>query len=227
MAGAHCETTAVQVLVADESSIVRLGLRSMLASPGLEVVGEAATPVEAVERVKALAPDVVVLGLGRSGLGLDSVRALRSASPGTAIVVLTEDPTHLLALLNSSTNCLSKSVDRGDLLAAVEAAAEGRSLVDQPAVMKALAAAIQAEQRKGDGPNERVRVLTPREREVLALITQGYTNRRIAEHLSVSVGTVKVHVCNILTKLRVADRVQAAVWATQHGLAARQEEPGA
>ena len=218
-ASAHREARKIQVLVADENPIVRAGLCSMLHNSRTEVVGEAASGAKVAEQVEALAPDVVLLGLSEPGLGIDSVEVVREARPEAAVIVLSEDPGDLLALLHNSVNCLSRTVDREDLLAAVVAAAEGRSLVDQSTVVKAIAAATRAEWQKGASPGERAHRLTPRERQVLGLITQGCTNREIAERLSLSVGTVKVHVCNILTKLDVADRVQAAVWATQHGLA--------
>ena len=222
-AGAQREAHKIQVLVADENPIVREGLRSMLHNSPAEVVGEATSGAKVAEQVKALTPDVVLLGLSEPGLSIASVEVVKGARPEAAVVVLSEDSGDLLVLLHNSINCLSRTVDREDLLAAVVAAADGRSLADQSTVVKAIAAATRAERQKGASPGERAHRLTPRERQVLGLITQGCTNRQIVERLSLSVGTVKVHVCNILTKLDVADRVQAAVWATQHGLQVRHD----
>ena len=211
------EPRTIRVLIVEENSIVREGLRSMLGGSRVEVVGEARTGCEAVEQVKVLAPDVILLGLCMPGLDVASVKALRCATEA-AIVVFSENHEDLLALLHNSISYLSREINRGDLLAAVEAAAGGRSVLDCAAVTKALAAITRRQSagtaREADLP----RPLTAREREVLALVTRGRTNQEIAAALSLSIGTVKVHVGNILAKLQVTDRVQAAVWATQHGV---------
>jgi NarL family two-component system response regulator LiaR len=215
----HSARPAVRVLVADESTIMRAGVRSILTDACMSVVGEALSAAETIEQVVALAPELVVLGVQRDGLGYATVEAIRRTAPEVAIVVLSDDPGDLLALVHHSVSYLSRRASPEELLAAVEGALRGQSLVDRAAVAKAIEA--MAGEGKGTArPADRIRSLTPRERQVLALITQGRTNRQIAEALSLSIGTVKVHVCNILTKLGVCDRVQAAVWAVQNDLGA-------
>jgi NarL family two-component system response regulator LiaR len=212
----HTKRPAVRVLVADESTFMRAGVRSILSDAGMSIVGEALSAAETIEQVVALTPDLVIVGVHRDGLGYATVEAVRRTAPEVAIVVLSDDPGDLLALVHHSVSYLSRLASPEELLAAAEGALRGRSLVDRATVAKAI------ETMAGEGrdarPADRIRALTPRERQVLALITQGRTNRQIAEALSLSIGTVKVHVCNILTKLGVCDRVQAAVWAVQNDL---------
>ncbi len=212
-------TRTIRVLIAEDNPITREGLRSILTAAQITVVGDAASVAEALERVTALSPDVILFDMHLPNAdGLSALETIRQAAPGVAVVVLSEDPGYLLAVLHDQTSHVSKRVSPEDLLAAVEAAAQGRSLVDQAALV-AVIQALTRMNREGAGDEaEPVAVLTPREREVLRLVTRALSNREIAETLCLSVGTVKVHVCNILTKLGMSDRVQAAVWAMQHGL---------
>ncbi len=214
---------AIRMVIGEGNPILRAGLRSILAGTRIEVVGEAGTAAELLEAAQALSPAVVLLDMPLPGSeGLAALEAIREAAPQTALIVLSEDPGHLVAMLHSSVSILAKSISREELLAAVEAAAQGRALVDRAALLKAIEAVSRGGRDSRPFEDERVRLLTAREREVLGLLTRGFTNRRIAEALSIGVGTVKVHVCNILTKLGMDDRVQAAVWASHHGLGAEQ-----
>ncbi len=209
----------IRVLIAEDNPITREGLRSILTAAHITVVGEAASASEVLAQIAALSPDVVLLDLHMSNAeGLSALKTIRQAAPGVAVVVLSEDPGYLLAVLHDSTSYLSKKVTPEDLLAAVEAAAQGRSLVDQAALVKVIQALTRMNREGAGEEADPAAALTAREREVLRLVTRGLSNREIAETLRLSVGTVKVHVCNILTKLGMSDRVQAAVWAMQHGL---------
>jgi len=145
---------------------------------------------------------------------------MRRPDPQIGIVVLSmqgDQDLLLQALAHGATCYLAGQVSQEDLAAAIRAAAGGRSLVDREALLKAAGSLIALE--RNPAPcTDPLDTLTPREREVLALLTEGLSNSNIASALGVSVGTIKTHICNILSKLHMADRVQAAVWATRRGL---------
>ena len=210
---------SIRVVVADGDVAAREGLCDLLANSQVEVVGQARSIPEAVQQVRALRPDVVVLRFaGSAPDAMSAVNEIQRAAPGVAITLLCGDPAFLVTMLHRPVSFLARDISREDLLAAVEAASQGRTLVDRAALIEAIAALKPAAGAAGPHEAEVAPALTPREREVLSLLSGGRTNQAIAEELSLSVGTVKVHVCNILTKLGLTDRVQAAVWATQHGL---------
>jgi DNA-binding NarL/FixJ family response regulator len=208
----------VRVLLVDDHPIVREGLRAVLEEEGdLEVAGEAASGDEALARAGALAPDVVLMDLVMPGLpALEAIRRLRAASPAAQVLVLTtfvdERQVHG-ALEAGAIGYLLKDVARGDLVRAIRAAAAGRPwlhpeaqrLLVQRVVARPVVAAHDA--------------LTPRERDVLALVARGRSNKQIAAALHLSEGTVKGYVSTVLEKLGVDDRTQAALYAVKHGLA--------
>jgi NarL family two-component system response regulator LiaR len=206
----------IRVLIVDDHAVVREGLRTFLdLQDGIEVVGEAADGEEAVAEAERLQPDVVLVDLVMPRLdGVQAMRALRERVPGARAIVLTsflDDERLLPALRAGAAGYLLKSVQPQELARAVRAAVAGEALID-PAVAARMVAAL------ANGSEERADQLTAREREVLALIGRGYANKRIAAELGIAEKTVKTHVSNVLAKLGVADRTQAALYAARLGL---------
>ena len=209
---------AIRVLLADDHAVVREGLRTFLQlQDGIEVVGEAADGEEAVREAERLEPDVILMDLVMPRLdGVGAMRRIRAAVPGARVIVLTsfaDDDRLLPAIRAGAAGYLLKNVEPHELARAVRAAHDGQALLD-PSVAAKLVEAI-----AGPGAEPLHGDLTPREREVLALIAGGLSNKRIARELDVSEKTVKAHVGHVLAKLGVTDRTQAAVLAVRSGLA--------
>jgi NarL family two-component system response regulator LiaR len=206
----------IRVLIVDDHAVVREGLRTFLdLQDGIEVVGEAGDGEEALREAERLRPDVVLVDLVMPRLdGVETMRRLRERVPRARAIVLTsflEDERLLPAIRAGAAGYLLKNVQPQELARAVRTAAAGEALID-PAVAARLVEAL------GDGREDRADQLTPREREVLALIARGFANKRIAAELGVAEKTVKTHVSNVLAKLGVSDRTQAALYATRIGL---------
>jgi NarL family two-component system response regulator LiaR len=206
----------IRVLLVDDHAVVREGLRAFLElQDGIEVVGEAGDGSEGVAAAERLRPDVVLMDLVMPRLdGVGAMRELRRRLPGTRVIVLTSftDEEKLLpALQAGAAGYLLKNAEPAELARAVRAASAGEALLD-PAVAARLLDSIAD---PVDAPRE---ALTPREREVLALIGRGYANKRIALELGIAEKTVKTHVGHVLAKLGVADRTQAALHAARAGL---------
>jgi DNA-binding NarL/FixJ family response regulator len=209
-------STAIRVLVVDDHAVVREGLRTFLRlQHGIEVVGEAGDGVAAVEEARRLAPDVVLMDLVMPGVdGVEAMQRIRAERPKTRIVVLTSfgDEEKLLpAVRGGAAGYLLKSAEPREVVRAIRAAHAGEAVIDPKAASRLLDALAEDQ---GPAP-----ALTPREREVLALLARGLANKRIALELGLSEKTVKVHVGRILGKLGVADRTQAALYAVREGLA--------
>jgi NarL family two-component system response regulator LiaR len=208
---------AIRVLVADDHAVVREGLRTFLSlQDGIEVVGEAADGESAVREAEHLAPDVILMDLVMPRLdGVGAMRELRRRMPGCRVIVLTsyaQDDRLLPAIQAGAAGYLLKDAQPQEIARAVRAAHAGEALLD-PSVAARLVDAI------ADPPGARpAQRLTPREREVLALIARGMPNKRIARELGVSEKTVKTHVGHVLAKLGVTDRTQAALHAVREGL---------
>ena len=209
----------VRVLIADDHPMVRQGLRVFLElEPDLEVVGEACDGAEAAALTAQLLPDVVLLDLVMPGVdGLAALELLAEQGLADRALVVTsfgEYHSALPALRAGARGYISKDVDPAALATAVRAVAAGHVLLG-PQVAEALVAQAGSAGAAGlvgqAGPQ-----LTAREREVLELIAAGRSNREIARSLSLAEKTVKTHVSNILMKLGVADRTQAALWAVRH-----------
>jgi DNA-binding NarL/FixJ family response regulator len=209
----------LRILVADDHPIFRDGLRTALASEEMEVVGEAAAGAEAVEMAAALQPDVVLMDLQMpGGSGIDATRAISTAHAGVAILVLTmtADAEAVFGAIRAGAHgYLLKGADRDELLRAIRAVAEGEAIFGAEIAERLLGAFA------AGGPAPPLPSLTDREREVLGLVTEGFTNTAIARRLVVSPKTVRNHVSNILTKLQVADRDEAARVAREAGLRSR------
>lgn len=209
-------TERIRVLTVDDHPIVRQGLRAFLSTlAGLEVVGEAADGEEAVRKLRHLRPDVALLDLvmpGTDGLAvLEQVAAL--GLPTRLIVLTSFSDTDLVvpAVRAGAAGYLLKDAEPRTLEEAIRAVHRGEGLLHPGAAGAVMRAVAQP-------PSAPAPDLTPREREVLALLAQGFTNRFIARDLVVAEKTVKTHVSNILAKLGVADRTQAALYAVREGL---------
>jgi NarL family two-component system response regulator LiaR len=208
----------IRLLIVDDHAIVREGLRVLLEEEAdIELAGEAADGHEAVAAAERLRPDVILLDLLMPGLrGLDVIPRVLAAQPACRILVLTsfaEDQNVLAAMQAGAAGYLLKDMLRADLVRAIRQAADGVPVLHPEAQRKLvehLARPSAAEAPAAD--------LTEREREVLRLIAQGLSNRQIAGHLHITEGTVKGHVSNILSKLHLQDRTQAALYAVRHGL---------
>ncbi|WP_030908861.1 response regulator [Streptomyces sp. NRRL F-5126] len=205
----------IRVLLVDDHQVVRRGLRTFLEiQDDIEVVGEAGDGAEGVARTEELRPDVVLMDIKMPGTdGIDALRKLGGlANPAKVLIVtsFTEQRTVVPALRAGAAGYVYKDIDPEALADAIRSVHAGHVLL-QPEVAQALLA--QEDQGSGQG---RGTSLTEREREVLALIADGRSNREIARALVLSEKTVKTHVSNILMKLDLADRTQAALWAVRH-----------
>lgn len=203
----------ITLVVADDHPVVRDGLRGMFESaPDFAVLGEAADGVAAVELVARLDPDVVLMDLRMpGGGGVDAIAELTRRGARTRVLVLTTydtDTDTLPAIEAGATGYLLKDAPRDELFAAVRAAAEGRTVLS-PAVASRLVRRVRA---PGDEP------LSSREREVLALVAKGTSNRDIAKELFISEATVKTHLTHIYGKLGAKDRAAAVATAYGRGI---------
>jgi two-component system, NarL family, response regulator LiaR len=210
----------IRVLIADDHAVVRQGLRTFLElQEDIEVVGEAADGAAAVEAAVQLAPDVVLMDLVMPKLdGVAAIERLRERVPAARVLVLTsflDDDKMLPAVRAGAAGYLLKDVAPADLIHAIRTVDGGESQL-HPTV----AARVLRELSDGgrDDAGDRAAQLTAREREVLALIAQGRANKAIAFELGVAEKTVKTHVGNILGKLGLSDRTQAALYAVREGL---------
>ncbi|WP_129306458.1 response regulator transcription factor [Streptomyces sp. L2] len=209
----------ITLLIVDDHPVVRDGLRGMFESaPGFTVLGEAANGVEAVERATALGPDVVLMDLRMpGGSGVDAIRELTRRGARAKVLVLTTydtDSDTLPAIEAGATGYLLKDAPRDELFTAVRAAAEGRTVLS-PAVASRLVHAVRTPAGNGNEP------LSAREREVLALVARGTSNREIARELFISEATVKTHLTHLYAKLGVNDRAAAVAVAYDRGILGR------
>lgn len=214
-------TEKITLLITDDHLVVRQGLRAFLETQSdLEIVGEAASGEEAIALVQEHAPDVALMDLLMPGIGgIEATRQIKQLSPRTQIIILTsfhEDSQILPAIQAGALSYLLKDVKPVELIAAIRKAARGE-VVLHPFVATRLMQSLQTKPTTESGSVSTE--LSKRELEVLRLIAEGITNAEIAERLFISEKTVKSHVSNILSKLHLADRTQAAVYAWRNGLA--------
>ncbi|MER8073736.1 response regulator transcription factor [Streptomyces sp. NPDC094034] len=208
---------AVRVLLVDDHQVVRRGLRTFLEiQDDIEVVGEASDGAEGIARAEELRPDVVLMDIKMPGTdGIEALRTLRELdNPARVLIVtsFTEQRTVVPALRAGASGYVYKDIDPEALAGAIRSVHAGHVLL-QPEVAGALLAQDEPGSGQGRGTS-----LTEREREVLGLIADGRSNREIARALVLSEKTVKTHVSNILMKLDLSDRTQAALWAVRHGV---------
>jgi len=210
----------VRLLVADDHEMVRTGLRTILESDSrIRVVGEAGTPKDAVYQAALLRPDVVLLDVRMpGGSGIDACREILGRNLGSKVIMLTsyadEDAVYE-SIMAGASGYLLKEINKAGLIDAVIAVSEGRSLLDPEVTRKVL----ERIRKMAASTDEVARAaLSDQEKRVLRLAAHGKTNKQIAADLFLSDKTVKHHISNILSKLNLSSRAQAAVWATQHGL---------
>jgi DNA-binding NarL/FixJ family response regulator len=218
--GPSAEGGSLSVLLVDDHAIWRGGVRSMLEDTEFEVIGEASSGREAVERVRELDPRLVLLDIRMAGGdGLDALHAIKQEHPQTSVIMLTtyDNPTYVArAVAGGAAGYLLKGVERDDLVLALRTVADGEMLLRQEDLVRSLRGVSE----EAAGSQDLIEPLTERELEVLRLLSTGLSNRDIAAILFVAESTVKTHVEHIIGKLGVSDRVQAAVWAARHGLVA-------
>ncbi|HET9109269.1 MAG TPA: response regulator transcription factor [Ktedonobacterales bacterium] len=212
-------TQAITVLIVDDHHLVRQGVRSFLEKqPGITVVGEASSGEEALRLASAAVPDVVMMDLVMPDMdGVETTRRLKQITPGSQVIILTSyhDDEHIFpAIRAGALSYILKDVSPGELVEIVRKAARNEAVM-HPHV----AARVMQELRASPRTNELIpSELSERELEVLRLIAEGCANTDIAERLVISEHTVKRHVSNILSKLHLADRTQAAVYAWREGV---------
>jgi DNA-binding NarL/FixJ family response regulator len=213
--------TTLRVVLADDHHIFREGLRAMLTSENIEVVGEAADGEQAVALVLEQHPDVVVLDLGMPGTpGLAALREILQADPTVHVVVLTvsaEDSDVLAALSGGACSYLLKDMRHEELAAAIRLAAAGHAVLSRE-VARSVAGEVRSGKARSGGSGEKAVALTPRELDVIRLLALGTDNAGIGRELSISRHTVKQYVTTICKKIGVHGRVQAAVYAVRHDL---------
>jgi len=210
----------ITVLLIDDHQVVRQGLRDFLeVQEGIAIVGEASSGEEGVHLARELIPDVVLMDLVMPGIdGVEATRQIKAASPHTRVIVLTsfaDDNKVFPAIKAGAISYLLKDVSPEELAHAIRAAQRNEAVL-HPEVAARLMQEFSAP-RSDEAPVEQ---LTPRELEVLRLIARGKSNKEIADALIVSEKTVKTHVSNILSKLHLADRTQAAIYALRKRIVA-------
>ena len=212
----------IRIVIADDHDLVRQGIRGFLETHAdLAIVGEAGDAATAVSLCSAQTPDVALVDLVMPGGGIEATRAIRAASPKTQVVLLTsfEDVQQIVAAVQAGAlSCLLKDVDADALADALRKAAQGEAVLHPR-----IAARLMEAMRHGVEPgSDALHSLSQRERETLALVAEGLSNQLIAERLGIGEKTVKTHVSNVLGKLNVSDRTQAAVFAWRSGMKQRE-----
>lgn len=212
------DTTIITIVLVDDHTIVRNGVKGFLETqPDFQVVGEADSGEGAIKLVEELVPDIVLMDLVMPGMGgVEATARIKQASPHTQVVVLTSyhDDIHIFpAIKAGALSYLLKDIRPDELAVAVRAAAIGEAVIN-PRV----AARLVKELRSDKETSNPFLALTEREKEVLYLIAEGLSNIQISQKLVLSEKTIKGHVSNILGKLHLGDRTQAAVFAWKQGV---------
>lgn len=214
---------AIRVLIADDHAIVRKGIRALLATePQIEVVGEASDGLDAISAARRLEPDVILMDLVMPGMdGLEATRRLTACQPTARILVLTSfhgDDKVFPAIKAGALGYLLKDSRPEELVEAIRQVHRGESSL-HPSIARRLLRELSAPSERAAEPE----CLTDREIEVLRLVAQGQSNRQISVSLTISEATVRTHVSNILAKLSLNSRTQAALYALREGLASLSE----
>lgn len=208
----------IRVLIADDHHVVRRGLLFFLKTQkDIEVIGEAKNGVEAIELVESLQPDIVLMDLVMPEMdGIQATKKIKSKWPEVAILMLTSfsDKDHVLPAIEAgAAGYQLKDIEPDELVNSIRQIINGENII-HPAATTQLEEMLREEENLPHVKNQ----LTPRERDVLAELTKGKSNREIASSLFVTEKTVKTHISNIFIKLEVQDRTQAALYAVKHGL---------
>jgi len=218
-------TDAIRIIIADDHAIVRKGIRAVLRNvPDIDVVGEAATGWEAIAEVEKLQPDVVLMDLAMPELdGIEAIRRIMNDHPEVRILVLTSFASEdkiFPAIKAGALGYHLKDSTPEELMEAIRQVHRGESSL-HPVIARKVLQELSRPSERPPTPDP----LTPREVEVLRLVAQGRNNQEIAEELVISETTVRTHVSNILSKLHLASRTQAALYALREGLASLDETP--
>lgn len=209
----------IRLLIADDHAMFRAGLRALLATEGdLEVVGEAPSAERAIDLVPRLRPDLVLMDVAMPGMGgIEGTRAMRAAHPDAGVLCLTahEDPAYFFAVVEAgAAGYVLKDASPSELFDAIRAARRGEAYFS-PAIARML---LDDHLRRVTDATESFDGLSPREREVLALVAEGYSNKDIAEKLTISVNTVAIHRAHVMQKLDMHDRSELVRYAIKRGL---------
>jgi DNA-binding NarL/FixJ family response regulator len=213
--------TDVRVVIVDDHDLFRSGLRNLLEEEGVQIIGEAAAGQEALDIVREVAPDVVVMDLNMPGMGgVEATRHISTIAPLTRVVMLTisdQDNDVIDAILAGACGYLLKDSSIHDLIAGILAASNGESLIS-PTIASKVLQRVRASNKQPEIESTIRAELSDREIEVLKLIANGKDNAMIAAELHISPKTVKNHISNILMKLQIDNRIQAAVYAVRSGI---------
>jgi DNA-binding NarL/FixJ family response regulator len=217
----HDGSDAIRVLIVDDHDLFRTGLRNLLEEQGVHVVGEAASGSEAVRIVAEIAPDVVVMDLNMPGItGVEATRQIVGRAPLTRVVVLTisdQDGDVMDAILAGACGYLLKDASVQELMQGIRSAAIGESLIS-PTIAAKVLRHVRSSSTRPEIERAIRAELSEREIDVLKLIANGTDNAQIAAELHISPKTVKNHISNILMKLQIDNRIQAAVYAVRSGI---------
>ena len=209
-----------RIMLVDDHEVVRVGLRTLLAQhPNFEVVAEAATAREAIDRTQSHKPDVIVMDIRlKGGSGIEACQEITTRFPETKVIMLTsyaEDEMLFSAIRAGAAGYVLKQIGGDDLVRAIEAVGRGEALLD-PAVTQRVFQEVRKAAREEEA--SAFSDLTQQEMHVLQLVSEGRTNRQIAEMLYLGEGTVRNYVSSILSKLNVRNRAEAAAYAVEHNL---------
>lgn len=212
--------TRQRILLVDDHEVVRVGLKALLEKhPDFEVVAEAGTARDAVEKTDSYKPDVVVMDIRlKGGSGIEACQEITESSPDTQVIMLTsyaEDEMLFSAIRAGAAGYVLKQIGGDDLVRAIEAVGRGEALLD-PAVTQRVFQEVRKAAREEEA--SAFAELTQQEMHVLQLVSEGRTNRQIAEMLFLGEGTVRNYVSSILSKLNVRNRAEAAAYAVEHNL---------
>jgi DNA-binding NarL/FixJ family response regulator len=214
-------TDSLRVLLVDDHDLFRTGLRNLLEEHGLAIAGEASNGLDAVRLVRELTPDVVVMDLNMPGItGVEATQQVTSLAPLTRVIVLTisdQDEDVMNAIVAGACGYLLKDSSIQDLIRGIHSAAIGESLIS-PHIASKVLQRVRSTAADTEGAETIRAELSDREVEVLKLIANGKDNAQIARELVISPKTVKNHISNILMKLQIDNRIQAAVYAVRSGI---------
>ena len=213
----------IRVLLADDHALFREGLAGILdAQPDMEVIGEAGDGLEVIVKAQELKPDLIVMDVSMPGCdGVEATQRIKKSNPGVTIVMLTvrnEDEKLFEAIKSGAQGYLLKTIRSRDLVALLRGAVQGEAAITPSMGGRMLEEFRRLSQQESRFPNDDTISLTRREQDVLSQVAEGATDQEIAQELSISIHTVKSHMRNILGKLHLSHRHEAALYALREGL---------